>query len=398
MNILLVGEYYRPLIGWLQRDEEPTGTPAIYNLYQYLGNSPEHRFHSVIYNYDADRIKTMPNGSIIELKKLSFPIYLIWKFLSYFRLLVFLNNHLKTNQYDLIYGLSTYSSIAAILGKKYKIKSVGRIYGTILTEKLKNKRWLKIYTRHLFEIWAIKRPADVMIATQDGTAFDKVAQYFNPQSKVHMMYNGMDESLRNQLLNLDPITEIKTDRPIYLCSISRIEHYKRHHLSIAITQQLKEKYHLDVNLLILGTGALSQEIQDIILTEQLSDYVHLEPEIPQNELPDLIEAYDLSFFLYEGGSLGNVMWEHALAGKVVCTVDNGETNRVFQDGKNAIMVEDTKEIVDDMALRIFEYLQSDHQNLGLAARSSVAEIIGTWEDRFGAEFRFLKTGQWSEPS
>lgn len=390
MKVLIVGEYYRPLIGWFQRDEEPTGTPAIYNLYQYLGQSEDHQFHSVIYNFDENRIKTMPNGSIIELKKLSFPIYLIWKLIAYFKLLIFLNNHLKTNEYDVIYGLSTYSSIAAFLGKKHGILSVGRIYGTILTEKLKNKRWFKIYTRHIFEILAVKNPADIMIATQDGTSFDKVAQYFNSSIVVHMMYNGMDSQYRSTLLDLDPITNIVANKKIYFCSISRIEHYKRHHLSIQVTKMLKEKYKLDVELLILGSGAMYEDIQNIITTQNLNDYVYLDAEIPHSELPDLIESYDFSFFLYEGGSLGNVMWEHALAGKTICTVNNGDTCSVFQDDKNAIVVEDSDQLVDDLSQKIYTYILKENQTLGLEARSTVEKIIGVWEDRFDKEFDMIE--------
>lgn len=391
MKILIIGEYYRPLIGWFQKDEPPTGTPAIYNLYQYLGNSTEHSFYSVIYNFDANRIKKMPNGSIIELKKLSFPIYLIWKLLSYFQLYRFLNRHLKSTKYDLLYGLSTYSSIAASLGQKHNILSAGRIYGTILTEKLKNKRWFKIYTRHIFELFAIKNPADCMVATQDGTAFDKVARYFNPEVDVKMMFNGMDRDYRQQLLSLEPVTKIDTSKTIRMCSISRIEHYKRHHLNIAIAKVLRDKYKLDIHLTILGTGSMLSEIRTLITQTKAHDYVVLRPEIPHADLPDLVATFDLSMFLYEGGSLGNVMWEHGLAGRVICTVDNGETCSVFQDQQNALVVADTESIVADMAAKINTYLQAERLDLGQEARKSVEKIIGTWEERFRKEFNWLES-------
>jgi hypothetical protein len=96
-------------------------------------------------------------------------------------------------------------------------------------------------------------------------------------------------------------------------------------------------------------------------------------------------------FLYEGGSLGNVMWEHGLAGRVICTVDNGETCSVFQDQQNALVVSDTESIVEDMAAKINTYLQTERQDLGREARKSVEKIIGTWEERFGKEFNWLES-------
>lgn len=389
MHILIIGEYYRPLNQWFHDNGAPTGTPAIYNLYQYLGNHKEHSFHSVIFNFDQDHTKSFENGSTISLIKFSFPIYLIWKFLCYFKLYFYLKKHLKTNHYDIIYGLSTYSSLAAILGKKYSIPSVGRIYGTILTQPLKQKRWFKIYTRHLMEILAIKRPCDLMIATQDGTAFDKVAQYFNPQINVKMLFNGMDRSMREKLLNHTPVTMLKS--PLKICSISRLEPYKRHHLSIKLLESLVDDYGIDAHLIIIGTGSLENKIKELIKESKCANYIKLLKEVPHQKIIEKLEEFDLSIFLYEGGSLGNVMWENALSGRLICTVDNGETTLVFQDQYNAIVSPDDDQLISSLSQKINAILNSEKKlDLALTGRKKVAKRITTWEDRFEKEMALIR--------
>jgi len=151
-KILLLGEFYRPLIPWFLQDEPPRGVPAVYNLYQFLGNHPEYQFHSIIYNPEINKIKTFPNGSVIELKKFAFPNYYVWKLLVFMKLLFSSNKFLKNNSYDLVYGLSTFSIIAGLIGKWNNVPSVGRIYGTILTKPLKERNYVKIYTRLLFDV------------------------------------------------------------------------------------------------------------------------------------------------------------------------------------------------------------------------------------------------------
>ena len=53
-KILLVGEWYRPLISWFLYDDAPTGVPGVYNLYKFLAESDDYYFHGILYSKELN--------------------------------------------------------------------------------------------------------------------------------------------------------------------------------------------------------------------------------------------------------------------------------------------------------------------------------------------------------
>ncbi len=389
-RILLIGELYRPLIPWFLEDKEPKGVPAVYNLYKYLSTSSDYCFHSIVYNREINIVKTYPNGSVLELKKLSFPHYYIWKLMVFFKLIFVGNRLLKSESFDLVYGLSTFSTIAAILGKWRKIPSVGRIYGTILTKDVMRKNYLKLYTRFIFDVLAIKIPADKLICTQDGTQFDVVSRFFNKNKKVNLLFNGMDESLREKLLSYPVVTKLPVDETINLCYIARLETYKRQELAIDIVDHLVHKLHIkNVKLTVFGAGSREQFLKNKVDIKGLKSFVFFKNEVAHELIPEFIKTQHLALFFYEGGSMGNILWECGLAGRLIVTVNNGATGEFFKDGINCLIAEDDEQLPEIMAQKIAALIGMDISSLTMASRLSVSEWIKTWEKRFDLEFRFI---------
>ena len=389
-KILLLGELYKPLIPWFLHDAPPKGVPAVYNLYQFLGNHPEYQFHSIIYNPEINKIKTFPNGSVIELKKFSFPIYYVWKLLVFIKLLFGSNTILKNNSYDLVYGLSTFATIAALVGRWNKVSSVGRIYGTILTKHVQDRNYFKLYTRFFFDVLATKIPADKVIATLDGTEYDKVFDFFNKtkERQPTLLYNGMDAKLRTKLLSF-PIVK-NWSSPTRFCYIARLETYKRQELAIKIVDKLVHQYQwTDLEFTIVGSGSRADFLKNLVTEKKLNAYITFISEMPHQEIPDFLATQDAAFFFYEGGSLGNILWESALAGRLIITVDNAGTGLLFENGINSVIVPESVDFVEEMASELSALKGADLSSLSKASRELVSGLVPTWKERFEREFKMI---------
>ncbi len=386
-RIFLIGELYKPLVPWFLEDKEPQGVPAVYNLYKYLGQSKEYQFYSIIFNRRINRKKIFPNGSVMEFKKFYVPNYYLWKLLVFIRLFFFGNRKLKQEQFDLIYGLSTFATVAAVLGKWRRVTSVGRIYGTILTKDVKERNYFRLYTRFFFDILAIKLAADKVICTLDGTEYDRVFHFFNKKQKVKLFYNGMDVSLRNKLLSFE--NSKKLDAPLRFCYIARLEYYKRQDIAIEIINKLVHQYKLDCQLTILGSGSKATDLRDMIKKYQLEKQVCFIEEMPHREIPGFLAEQQAAMFFYEGGSLGNILWESALAGRLIITVDNAGTGTIFKDGENCLIAPENEKFAEIMAAKIYAYLNRSIDPITSNSRKMVSELISDWPSRFDKEFDYI---------
>ena len=393
-RILLIGELYRPLIPWFLEDKEPKGVPAVYNLYKYLSTSEKYCFHSIVYNREINATKLFPNGSKLILKKLSFPQYYIWKLMVFFKLIFVGSKLLKGDSFDLIYGLSTFSTIAAILGKWHGIPSVGRIYGTILTKDVEQKNYLKLFTRFFFDVLAIKIPANTVICTQDGTQYDKVSHFFNKKKKVNLLFNGMDEQLRKNLLSYPLVTKLPEQETIKLCYIARLEPYKRQELAIDIIDSLVHKFQIkNVELTIFGTGTREGFLKNRVSDKKLEEYIIFKSEVAHALIPQFIKTQQAAFFFYRGGSMGNILWECALAGRLIITVNNGATGEFFKDGVNCLIADDDESFVEDIAQKMVALIGKDITHLNESSRMMVSNAIKPWKQRFDLEFEHIFEGK-----
>jgi len=209
------------------------------------------------------------------------------------------------------------------------------------------------------------------------------------------MYNGMDAALRTKLLGF-PIVK-NCSSPTRFCYIARLETYKRQELAIDIVHKLIHKYDWkDLVFTIMGGGSRAEFIKDYVKERQLTEYIQFIPEIPHQEIPDFMATQDAGFFFYEGGSLGNTLWESALAGRLIVAVDNAGTGALFKDGINSVIAPDTPDFVEVMAEKLAALRGTDLSKLSQASRDLVEGLVPTWEVRFEREFKMLfGYGGWS---
>ena len=368
-------------------DKPPTGVPAVYNLYNYLGNSNRYTFRSIIYNRKMNRKKLFPNGSIIELRKFNLRSYYLWKFVAFFKLFFWGNHILKEKKYDCVYGLSTFSTIAALLGRIHKIKSIGRIFGTILTKLVKEKKYLILFTRYIFDIISIKIPASIVIATKDGTDYNNVFYFFNKRKKINLLFNGIEKNLRIELLKIGNIEKLPEKGTIKFGYLARLESYKRQELAIDLVDELVNSHNrTNILLTIVGNGSLKNKLVSMVEEKKLNSYINFMDEIEHVNIPSILRQWHASLFFYEGGNLGNTLWESALAGRLIITISTGGTGEIIKDGKNGLILPDNYSFTKDMAIRINQLIGKDILNITSHGRKTAEHLIKPWEERFDQEF------------
>jgi len=199
---------------------------------------------------------------------------------------------------------------------------------------------------------------------------------------------GMDAALRTKLLNFPIVKHYSS--PARFCYIARLESYKRQELAIDIIHELIHKYDWkDLEFTIMGAGSRSEIIRDYVKEKQLTDTIKFISEIPHQEIPDFMATQDAGFFFYEGGSLGNTLWESALGGRLIVAVDNAGTGALFKDGINSVIAPDSSDFVEVMAKKIADLRGTDISNLSQKSRDLVESLVPTWEERFEREFDML---------
>jgi len=389
-KILILSEYYPPIKNWLFDEGPPEGVPAIYNFYDYLGDRDDLTFTAICYNPIKNHIKTFPNGSSIELKKLSINSYYLWKIIVLLKTYRLGNSKMKKTKFHLVYGLSQFSFLAAKLGKKHKTPSVGRILGTLLTKVHSDKNYISLYTRHILDVLNIKIPCDEIICTFDGTAYDDVFPKFNKKRNPKLLFNGMDLKFREELLSFPNVKILPSKDTLKICYIARLEYYKRQELAIEMMSALSNKYQIkNAVLTIVGSGSKEKTLKKLVQERKLNKFVDFLPAIPHHKIPKYLDTQHIALFLYEGGSLGNALWESTLSGRLIGTVDNGSTAKIFQDNINGIVVSEDENIPTNLALRISELIGTDVSSMTKNGRDEVASKVKGWKERFDHEFDML---------
>ena len=385
MKFLIVSDMFS-LESWLIDGKDPEIMPAVYEFYTYLGNHKDHTFDAVMAHPSVNKVVDFPNGSKIYIRKLSVPFHYIRKFTS----LRFLKNKakelVKENQdYTHVYGMTIYANVAKEIGIENNLPSIGRLFGSLIWDVIQKGQWLKSKTRFHYQLKEIKSPCDLTICTEDGTEFDKAIERYSPNSKVHMLYNGINKNIRRKLLLLPAVSTINSSKEIRFCYIARLTHWKRQDLALEIISKLKSRG-LNVYLDIYGKGETEKILKEKIRKLDLLEQVNIKGSIAHDRMPSILSQYDVSMFLYDASNLGNAMWEAALSGRLIFTRDTGKTSHIFNKD-NAVLMSgsDTNKAVEQ-----FISLLDRKLNLPFNSRSAVDNLLPNWKDRFQNEMQIIE--------
>lgn len=385
MRFLILSDLFS-LDGWLIDDQEPDIMPAVYEFFKYLGRSEEHSFTAYIIHQSVTKTIRFENGSEIHISPLSVPQHYVRKFFSLFAMYSLGRRAIREEQFDVVYGLGVYSIVAGKLGRRYGLRSVSRLFGSLLHDVMSKRQHFKLYTRFILQYLEAKWPADIIICTEDGTEFDTALQQLNPKQTCHMLYNGMNPVLKEKLLVLPVVESIDTQEPISCISIGRLTQWKRHDLAIRVIYNLRLTHNLDVSLTVVGKGEEKSALVKLVERLGLSDYVEFKDSIAHVEIVDELARHQIGLFLYDVSNLGNAFWEACLSGRLIVTRRSEKMSGVFNGRHLNIMDSDDAERIAD---EIVELLAADIGIISTKFRERVGELIRPWEGRFAEEIEII---------
>ena len=150
----------------------------------------------------------------------------------------------------------------------------------------------------------------------------------------------------------------------YIGYISRIEKNKGFDVFIKAINELKEENKIDnKRFLIVGTGSLEEEMNNLIKKYDLIDYIELRSMVSQEELVNLYNSLDIFVFptYRKSESLGLVGLEAMACETFVIGSDNYGVKDYLKNNKNGFAFEPKN--YKDLKNKILDYYELNNEQL-----------------------------------
>lgn len=191
----------------------------------------------------------------------------------------------------------------------------------IITEHAAQSRFKP---RHSGEDMMLRRCypyADAIVSVSKGVALDLAEVYDVPVQLLHSIYNfveqeGIQEKVRECI---DNDTTVFLNGGAYYVALGRLEPQKNHRRMILQFEQFLNRGYPDAKLLILGSGALREELDVLVKNRRLERNIRIIPFV-KNPFPYLARARGMILSSqFEG--FGNVIVEAMSTGTPVIATD-----------------------------------------------------------------------------
>ncbi len=185
--------------------------------------------------------------------------------------------------------------------------------------------------------------------------------------KIIQLYNGVD------IERFSPSEEAVSDQPIVIGTVGRLSGEKDQltllEAFIGLKKAVSEK--LDIQLSIVGDGALREEIQQRVNSENLEDCVNLVGK--RDDIPEQLRKMDIFVLPSLGEGISNTILEAMASGLPVIATNVGGNPELVQEGQTGFIVPSANP--DAMAQAIKKYLDQPALIMkhGLAGRERVEE-------------------------
>jgi glycosyltransferase involved in cell wall biosynthesis len=308
---------------------------------------------------------------------------------------------LKRQKIDVVYGYET-QGVCAIrllrfLGKIKKThKIVSRFQGSWIAKYLKEKKRLKLLL-NFDDILALKAKADLCIMTNDGTEGDFALQKLKSKALHNMRFwiNGVDEmKLDKKEYAVLSSKYRSSENDFILCSISRLETWKRVDRIIRLVAKLVHEYnHKNIRYLLIGDGNLATEYKRLVKELKIKDYVVFCGGIPNSEIKKYLNLADAFVSTYDLSNLGNPLLEAIRANKIIFTLNNGTTAEWIQHEKNGFIYDIDKHLIDRMAKDMDALINDEdlQEKIIKGIKLLEKEKLWTWQQRFDAEVKEVES-------
>lgn len=291
---------------------------------------------------------------------------------------------------DLVYGMMPQGGLASsAVGRLLGIPNVTRLFGTFLADVPRREM-----PRHLWELAAMKAPADLWILADDGTSSDVVAQRFGvPPDRFRHLLNGVDERYFEPWSGRPPATvkrELGADAstPLLLCAHHLMaEHH--HDVLIEAMGQLRDRG-VKALAVLVGDGPERERLERLLQSRGLVHHVLMPGNVERDRVRELMAAATAVVSLDEYSNVVNSVLEALAMGVPVVASDSGTTRRVLTDERDSLILARADPVT--LADTLDRLLRSPEleRRLRSGARETAVQQLETWSERVGREARMLE--------
>jgi len=292
---------------------------------------------------------------------------------------------------DIIYGYEIHGVLAARIMRLFRVGRglpfVTRFQGTWLMEVFEKKQWIRLCA-NIDQIIALRSKCDLAIMTDDGTRGDQVLKRLRSPATKNLRFwvNGTDlppDGLSKSAVRSDlgiPATSVM------LISVSRLEGWKRIDRGIALTAQLRS-LGVKAVYVVVGEGAEAERLRNMASEAGVAQYVKFLGGVPQSEVFSYMNAADFFISMYDLSNVGNPLLEAIRLGKIVVTLNNGDTARWIKHGENGLIYDISSETIQCASIDIKRAVDDGawRDTLTKGVNALAARKLWTWSDRLSEE-------------
>ncbi len=375
---------------------QPTGSPAVYKLLEYLDkrgvDSEVFLLCKSIEN--SDGIKRTKRIQLKNFNSTTFTIVPYRRFTSIIRINSGINSiiHLAAiiksvirNKPDIVYVDRTNMYIGAFFSLFRKPKVVLRMLGVL--DYLNFYRNKINALRHPVRYFSVKAPFSYIICTKDGSPAKKLLQeYINKRSRYSILLNGIDKQSTSLYQKKEPAV---TGQKIKILFIARLEYDKGILELIEAFRVLSTRYN-GFYLNVIGGGSLEARIKDTIQSYNLASRIFVKGELPHKDTLAYYQDSDIFISLNKKGNLNNTVLE-AISARACLVILDKSDDGIDQDTDTVIPAGYAVRVArqntaEDLCKKISHLLENPYLIERYKRQSQeIASKIMSWQERLRQE-------------
>ena len=230
---------------------------------------------------------------------------------------------------------------------------IAKIVGDYHWERLKRK---SLYNKSIEDFNKSKNLLLVLIKLIRKLSFYKCIKIIVPSNYLKNVVNSWNLKLKNIDIIYNSINTSKFKEKISKELLSKIKYSKKDKLICTISRLAKHKnipqlinsinYSENTKHLIIGDGPLRKEIENLIISKNLTNNVFLLGALDKNQTYNYLKLSDtfVLFSSYEG--FAHVILEAMYFNNLVIATDVGGNSEIIDDKKNGFLIDikDTKKL------------------------------------------------------
>jgi len=272
-------------------------------------------------------------------------------------------------------------------------RAVSRFQGTILHEPLLRRDRTALLKRvdHLI---AQRARTDLCIMTDDGTrGLDTLRMARSRAARVCFFVNGVEIPTETKSSASANSGQPRPDDSRLIVSVSRLAAWKRVDRVLNVFAEIvrrapSESQARGLRLEVVGEGDQRAGLEEQARQLGIDRRVTFRGGIPHDQVSGLFQRADYFFSFYDLSNVGNPLLEAIAHRKLIFTLDNGDTSRWIEHGRNGCIFAPDDNQLARRAAEEFWRLENDPRKREAIAREidrTARERLWTWSERMAAE-------------